>query len=100
MLMFFTEPLHDVPAAALGAVNVISLAVVLAPVRFIERRSRPIEMRGKVDGFPGLHSLERYAPATNDTTRRIIATRKPRPYLRRSTGPSVPACPQASRLWR
>jgi MFS superfamily sulfate permease-like transporter len=46
---------------ALGAVNAILLAVVLALVRFIKLLSRPtIEILGKVDGFPGLHSLERH----------------------------------------
>lgn len=102
LLMFFTEPLRYVPAAALGAVlvaaglslvniaavrliyridrtegslsilatlgvvavgavNAILLAVVLALVRFIKLLSRPtIEILGKVDGFPGLHSIERH----------------------------------------
>ena len=46
---------------AVGAVNAILLAVVLALVRFIKLLSRPtIEILGKVDGFPGLHSIERH----------------------------------------
>ncbi|HEX2840856.1 SulP family inorganic anion transporter [Hyphomicrobium sp.] len=46
---------------AVGAVNAILLAVALALVRFIKAVSRPsVEVLGKVDGFPGLHSLERH----------------------------------------
>lgn len=46
---------------AVGAVNAILLAVALALVRFIKLLSRPtIEILGKVDGFPGLHSLDRH----------------------------------------
>ena len=46
---------------AVGAVNAILFAVVLALARFIKLLSRPtIEVLGKVDGFPGLHSLKRH----------------------------------------
>lgn len=46
---------------AVGAVNAILLVVVLALLRFIKLLSRPsIEILGKVDGYPGLHSLERH----------------------------------------
>ncbi len=46
---------------AVGAVNAILLAVVLSLVRFIKLLSRPsIEILGKVEGYPGLHSLERH----------------------------------------
>jgi high affinity sulfate transporter 1 len=46
---------------AVGAVNAILLAVGLALVRFIKLLSRPsIEILGKVEGYPGLHSLERH----------------------------------------
>jgi high affinity sulfate transporter 1 len=46
---------------ALGAVNAILVAVALALVRFIKLLSRPsIEILGKVEGFPGLHSLDRH----------------------------------------
>ncbi|WP_072396035.1 SulP family inorganic anion transporter [Hyphomicrobium sp. CS1GBMeth3] len=60
-----TEALLSVLATlgvvAVGAVNAILLAVVLALMRFIRLLSRPsIEILGKVDGFPGLHSLERH----------------------------------------
>ena len=46
---------------AVGAVNAILLVVVLALLRFIKLLSRPsIEFLGKVEGYPGLHSLERH----------------------------------------
>jgi high affinity sulfate transporter 1 len=46
---------------AVGAVNAILLVVVLALLRFIKLLSRPsIEILGKVEGYPGLHSLERH----------------------------------------
>lgn len=46
---------------AVGAVNAILFTVVLALLRFIQLLSRPrIEILGKVEGYPGLHSLERH----------------------------------------
>jgi high affinity sulfate transporter 1 len=102
VLLFFTDPLHYVPLAALGAVlvmaalslidlkslrlfyridrteaflsilatlgvvavgavNAILFAVILALLRFIKLVSRPkVELLGKVEGLPGLHSLERH----------------------------------------
>ncbi len=46
---------------AVGAVNAILLVVVLALLRFISLLSRPsIEVLGEVEGYPGLHSLERH----------------------------------------
>ena len=46
---------------ALGAVNGILFAVVLALLRFIKLMSRPrVEILGKVEGLPGLHSLKRH----------------------------------------
>ena len=46
---------------AVGAVNAILFAVVLAVLRFIKLMSRPrVEILGKVEGLPGLHSLERH----------------------------------------
>ena len=45
----------------LGAVNAILFAVVLALLRFIKLISRPrVEILGKIEGLPGLHSLERH----------------------------------------
>jgi high affinity sulfate transporter 1 len=46
---------------AVGAVNAILFAVVLALLRFIRLVSRPrVELLGKVEGFPGFHSLARH----------------------------------------
>ena len=43
------------------AVNAILFAVVLALLRFIKSISRPrVEILGKIEGLPGLHSLERH----------------------------------------
>jgi len=60
-----TEALLSVLATlgvvAVGPVNAILVAVVLALLRFIKLMSRPrVEILGKVEGFPGLHSLERH----------------------------------------
>ncbi len=60
-----TEALLSVLATlgvvAVGPVNAILFAVVLALLRFIKLMSRPrVEILGKVEGFPGLHSLERH----------------------------------------
>ena len=46
---------------AVGAVNAILFAVILALLRFIRLISRPrVEILGKVEGFPGFHSLARH----------------------------------------
>ena len=60
-----TEALLSVLATlgvvAVGAVNAILFAVILALMRFIKSTSRPrVEILGEVEGFPGLHSLERH----------------------------------------
>ena len=60
-----TEALLSVLATlgvvAVGAVNAILFAVVLALSRFIRLVSRPsVEILGKVEGFPGFHSLVRH----------------------------------------
>lgn len=46
---------------AVGPVNAILVAVVLALLRFIKLMARPrVEILGKVEGYPGLHSLDRH----------------------------------------
>jgi len=60
-----TEALLSVLATlgvvAVGAVNAILFAVALALLRFIRLVSRPsVEILGKVEGFPGFHSLVRH----------------------------------------
>ena len=49
---------------AVGAINGILIAVALALVRFVKQTARPrAEVLGKVDGFPGFHSIERHRSA-------------------------------------
>jgi len=49
---------------AVGAIDAILLAVVLALVRFVQITARPRdEVLGKVEGFPGLHSVDRHSGA-------------------------------------
>jgi MFS superfamily sulfate permease-like transporter len=60
-----TEALLSVLATlgvvAVGAVDAILFAVALALLRFIRLISRPrVEVLGKVEGFPGFHSLARH----------------------------------------
>jgi high affinity sulfate transporter 1 len=50
---------------AVGAVQAILVAVVLALVRFIRLVSQPrVEVLGSVEGLSGLHSIERHSSAT------------------------------------
>jgi high affinity sulfate transporter 1 len=50
---------------AVGAINAILVAVGLALVRFVKIAARPRdEVLGKVEGMPGLHSVERHPEAT------------------------------------
>lgn len=49
---------------AVGAINGILIAVALALARFVRQTARPhVEVLGKVDGLPGLHSIERHQAA-------------------------------------
>jgi MFS superfamily sulfate permease-like transporter len=57
----FLSMLATLGVVAVGAVNAIFFAVVLALLRFIKLMSRPrVEILGEIDGLPGLHSLERH----------------------------------------
>lgn len=50
---------------SVGSMRAILVAVILAILRFIRLVSHPkIELLGKVEGFPGLHSTERHQEAT------------------------------------
>jgi MFS superfamily sulfate permease-like transporter len=50
--------------AAVGAVQAILVAVVLALLRFVNLVSRPkVEILGRVPGLPGLHSTDRHRDA-------------------------------------
>ena len=49
---------------AVGAINGILIAVVLALTRFIRQAARPRdEVLGRVEGLPGFHSIERHGAA-------------------------------------
>jgi len=49
---------------AVGAIDAILVAVGLALVQFVQISARPTaEVLGKVEGFPGLHSVERHPGA-------------------------------------
>ena len=49
---------------AVGAINGILIAVVLALARFIRQAARPRdEVLGRVEGLPGFHSIERHGAA-------------------------------------
>ena len=51
--------------AAVGAVQAIFVAVMLALLRFVRLISRPkVEILGSVPGLPGLHSSDRHPNAT------------------------------------
>jgi high affinity sulfate transporter 1 len=57
--------LTTVGVVAVGAINAILVAVGLALVRFVKIAARPRdEVLGKVEGLPGLHSVERHPGAT------------------------------------
>ena len=60
----FLSVLATLGVVAVGAVNAILFAVVLALLRFIKLMSRPrVEILGEIEGLPGLHSLERHEGA-------------------------------------
>lgn len=50
--------------AAVGSVQAILIAVILALIRFVQLTSRPkVEILGEVPGTPGLHSVDRHSDA-------------------------------------
>ena len=62
---FALSALSTLGVVAVGAIHAILIAVALAILRFVKLVSRPkIEVLGKVDGFPGFHSIERHSKAT------------------------------------
>jgi len=62
---FALSVLATLGVVAVGAIQAILVAVVLAILRFVRLVSRPkIEILGKVEGFPGFHSIERHPEAT------------------------------------
>jgi len=56
--------LSTLGVVAFGAIQAILTAVALSILRFVRLVSRPkIEVLGKVEGFPGFHSIERHPGA-------------------------------------
>lgn len=51
--------------AAVGAIDAILVAVILALLRFVQLVSRPkVEILGRVPGLPGVHGIDRHPGAT------------------------------------
>ena len=62
---FALSILTTLGVVAVGAIDAIGLAVVLALLRFVRVVSRPmVEVLGEVPGLPGLHSIARHEGAT------------------------------------
>ena len=61
---FALSILATLGVVAVGAINAILVAVLLAVVRFVRVLSKPrVEILGSVKGYPGLHSIERHQDA-------------------------------------
>lgn len=61
---FALSILATVGVVAVGSMQAILVAVVLAILRFIKLISRPkMEILGEVEGFPGLHAVDRHPGA-------------------------------------
>ena len=61
---FALSILATLGVVSVGSMQAILVAVILAILRFIRLVSHPkIELLGKVDGFPGFHSIERHPEA-------------------------------------
>jgi high affinity sulfate transporter 1 len=62
---FALSVLATLGVVAVGAIQAILVVVALAILRFVRLVSRPkIEILGKIEGFPGFHSIERHPEAT------------------------------------
>ncbi|HKV79679.1 MAG TPA: SulP family inorganic anion transporter [Candidatus Sulfotelmatobacter sp.] len=62
---FALSVLATLGVVAVGSMQAILVAVVLAILRFVRLVFRPkVEILGKVEGFPGFHSIERHPEAT------------------------------------
>ena len=61
----FLSVLTTLGVVAVGAIDAILVAVALALMRFVRLTARPRdEVLGKVEGLPGLHSVDRHIGAT------------------------------------
>ena len=64
----FLSVLTTLGVVAVGAIDAILVAVALALMRFVKLTARPRdEVLGKVEGLPGLHSVDRHTGATTFT---------------------------------
>lgn len=71
---FALSVLTTLGVVAVGAIDAMLLAVVLAVLRFIRLVSRPaVELLGRVPGLPGFHGVERHRRA--DTTPGLLMFR-------------------------
>jgi high affinity sulfate transporter 1 len=62
---FVLSSIATLGVVAVGAIQAILFVVVLATLRFVRLVARPkVEILGRVEGFPGLHSVERHPEAT------------------------------------
>jgi high affinity sulfate transporter 1 len=88
---------------AVGAIHAILVAVGLAILRFVKLVSRPkIEVLGKVEGFPGFHSIERHPGATTIPGLMLLRFNSPivffnAPYFKREVIAAVQAAGPALR---
>jgi MFS superfamily sulfate permease-like transporter len=62
---FVLSSIATLGVVAVGAIQAILFVVALATLRFVRLVARPkVEILGRVEGFPGLHSVERHPEAT------------------------------------
>jgi high affinity sulfate transporter 1 len=65
---FALSILATLGVVAVGAIQAILVAVVLALLQFVRLVSRPkVEILGEADGVPGFHALDRHPGAITDT---------------------------------
>lgn len=87
---FALSVLATLGVVAVGAIQAILIAVVLAILRFVRLISRPkVEILGKVQGFPGFHSVERHPGAATTPGLLLLRFNAPlvffnAPYFKRS----------------
>ena len=88
---------------AVGAIHAILVAVGLAILRFVKLVSRPkVEVLGRVEGFPGFHSIERHPEATTIPGLMLLRFNSPivffnAPYFKREVIAAVQAAGPALR---
>lgn len=86
---FILSLLATLGVVAVGAVQAILVVVILSLLRFVQIISRPtIELLGKVEGLPGLHSLNLHANAETTPGLMLLRFNAPivffnAPYFRR-----------------